>query len=214
MALFAATDGALRAVRAEIPRRRRSYEKEPRACCGSCRIGAPRAVPAARRRRLHVVSISRATWAGRSSRRFARDLFRQYLRLAGAYYDRSRTGGTLLSRLTYNIEQVAEADHQVHHLADPRLAHDRRADRLAVRTSTGGSRCSCWCSRRRCRWLIRKVISSFRRYSARIQASMGDVTRVGEGSARRPARHQGVQRAGARGARVREGQRAQPHAAT
>src|SRR3712207_2794021 len=27
-------------------------------------------------------------------------------------------------------------------------------------------------------WLVRKVSSSFRRYSARIQASMGDVTRV------------------------------------
>ena len=27
-------------------------------------------------------------------------------------------------------------------------------------------------------WLVRKVTKSFRRYSARIQASMGDVTRV------------------------------------
>ena len=33
-------------------------------------------------------------------------------------------------------------------------------------------------ARRRCRWLIREVTNSFRRYSARIQNSMGDVTRV------------------------------------
>ena len=37
-----------------------------------------------------------------------RRLFRQYLDLPASYYDRV-SSGTLLSRLTYNIEQVAEA---------------------------------------------------------------------------------------------------------
>ncbi len=34
------------------------------------------------------------------------DLFRQYLHLPASYYDRA-SGGMLLSKLTYNIEQVA-----------------------------------------------------------------------------------------------------------
>jgi subfamily B ATP-binding cassette protein MsbA len=47
------------------------------------------------------------------------DLFRHYLFLPANYYDRSTTA-TMLSRLTFNIEQ------------DPRLADDHRTHRLAV----------------------------------------------------------------------------------
>ena len=59
-------------------------------------------------------------------------------------------------------------------------------------------------------WLVRKVSSSFRRYSARIQASMGDVTRVVKEAldGQRVIKVFNAQAQEAR--RLREGQRAQP----
>ncbi|MEO7773334.1 MAG: ABC transporter transmembrane domain-containing protein, partial [Steroidobacteraceae bacterium] len=48
-------------------------------------------------------------WVGRQVIKALRaDLFAHYMRLPTAYYDRA-SGGSMLSRLTYNIEQVAEA---------------------------------------------------------------------------------------------------------
>ena len=104
------------------------------------------------------------------------DLFRQYLRLPASYYDRAQ-GGMMLSRLTFNIEQVAEATTK----SITSLIRDTVT--IAVLISV-----MFWLNWRLAlfvftiappmAWLIRKVTSSFRRYSARIQASMGDVTRV------------------------------------
>jgi ATP-binding cassette, subfamily B, bacterial MsbA len=104
------------------------------------------------------------------------DLFRHYLNLPASYYDRAQ-GGVMLSRLTFNIEQVAEATTK----SITSLIRDTLTIivlisamfyfnwRLALFVFAIAPPLS---------WLVRKVSSSFRRYSARIQASMGDVTRV------------------------------------
>jgi subfamily B ATP-binding cassette protein MsbA len=104
------------------------------------------------------------------------DLFRHYLNLPASYYDRAQ-GGVMLSRLTFNIEQVAEATTK----SITSLIRDSLTIivlisvmfwfnwRLALVVFAIAPPIS---------WLVRKVSSSFRRYSARIQASMGDVTRV------------------------------------
>jgi subfamily B ATP-binding cassette protein MsbA len=104
------------------------------------------------------------------------DLFRQYLHLPASYYDRV-SGGMLLSRLTFNIEQVAEAT--------TKSITSLIRDSLTIVVLIGSM---FWFSWRLATfvfliapplaWLVRKVSSSFRRYSARIQASMGDITRV------------------------------------
>jgi ATP-binding cassette, subfamily B, bacterial MsbA len=105
-----------------------------------------------------------------------RDLFRHYLDLPATYYDRAQ-GGMMLSKLTFNIEQVAEATTK----SITSLIRDTLTIvvlisamfwfnwRLALFVFAIAPPLS---------WLVRKVSSSFRRYSARIQASMGDVTRV------------------------------------
>jgi ATP-binding cassette, subfamily B, bacterial MsbA len=104
------------------------------------------------------------------------DLFRHYLHLPASYYDRAQ-GGMMLSKLTFNIEQVAEATTK----AITSLIRDSITIvvlisamfwfnwRLALFVFAIAPPMS---------WLVRKVSSSFRRYSGRIQSSMGDVTRV------------------------------------
>jgi ATP-binding cassette, subfamily B, bacterial MsbA len=105
-----------------------------------------------------------------------RDLFNQYLRFPARYYDQQSTG-TMLSRLTFNIEQVAEATTN----STGALIRDSLTIvlqiawlfvlnwKLALFVVLLAPPLS---------YLIRIVTKSFRRYSARIQASMGDVTRV------------------------------------
>jgi len=83
----------------------------------------------------------------------------------------------MLSKLTYNVEQVAEAV--------TKSITSLIRDTLTIIGLIGYM---FWLNWRLAlvvfaiappmSWLIRKVASSFRRYSARIQASMGDVTRV------------------------------------
>jgi subfamily B ATP-binding cassette protein MsbA len=104
------------------------------------------------------------------------DLFRQYLHLPASYYDRT-SGGMLLSRLTFNIEQVAEAT--------TKSITSLIRDSLTIVVLIGSMfYFSVWLAicvfliAPPISWLVRKVSSSFRRYSARIQASMGDITRV------------------------------------
>ena len=104
------------------------------------------------------------------------DLFRQYLHLPASYYDRV-SGGMLLSRLTFNIEQVAEAT--------TKSITSLIRDSLTILVLIGSMFYFSWqlatfvfIIAPPLSWLVRKVSSSFRRYSARIQASMGDVTRV------------------------------------
>ena len=105
-----------------------------------------------------------------------RDLFRQYLHFPARYYDR-QSSATMLSRLTFNIEQVAEATTN----STGALIRDSLTIvlqiawlfylnwKLALFVVILAPPLS---------FLIRQVTKSFRRYSARIQASMGDVTRV------------------------------------
>jgi subfamily B ATP-binding cassette protein MsbA len=105
-----------------------------------------------------------------------RDLFRQFLNFPARYYDRQSTAA-MLSRLTFNIEQVAEAttnstgalirDSLMIVLQISWLFHLNW--QLALFVVILAPPLS---------WLVRQVTKSFRRYSARIQASMGDVTRV------------------------------------
>ncbi|HUQ09509.1 MAG TPA: lipid A export permease/ATP-binding protein MsbA [Steroidobacteraceae bacterium] len=104
------------------------------------------------------------------------DLFRHYLDLPASYYDKAQ-GGTMLSKLTYNVEQVAEAV--------TKSITSLIRDTLTIVGLIGYMFWLNWhlalfvfAIAPPMSWLIRKVASSFRRYSARIQASMGDVTRV------------------------------------
>ena len=105
-----------------------------------------------------------------------RELFAKYMHLPMGYYDRTSTA-PMMSRLTYNVELVAEA-------ATTTLVNLIRDSltfvgllislfvmnwQLASITILLAPPIS---------WLIRKINVMFRRYSARIQNSMGDITRV------------------------------------
>ena len=97
------------------------------------------------------------------------DLFRQYLHLPASYYDRV-SGGTLLSKLTYNIEQVAEAT--------TKSVTSIIRDSVTIVVLIGMMFYNSWelgtvvfLIAPPLSWLVRKVSSSFRRYSARIQSS-------------------------------------------
>ena len=116
-------------------------------------------------------------WVGRQIIKSLRaELFAHYLRLPTRYYDTAASGG-LLSRLTYNIELVADAT--------------TNAVTVLIRdtlTIIGLIGMLLWLNWQLAAfvlllappisWLIQYINRSFRRYSARIQASMGDVTRV------------------------------------
>jgi ATP-binding cassette, subfamily B, bacterial MsbA len=109
-----------------------------------------------------------------------RDVFARYLQLPVSYFDRNGVA-QLLSRLTYNIELVAEAatNAVTFFIRDTLtivglvayllyLNWKLTLFALAVAPLAVG--------------LIRLTTRLFRRYSARIQASMGDVTRVAKES--------------------------------
>jgi ATP-binding cassette, subfamily B, bacterial MsbA len=104
------------------------------------------------------------------------ELFGHYLRLPAAYYDKS-SSAAMLSRLTYNIEQVAEATtNSITVLIRDTLTILALLVSLFVmnwQLATFVIALAPLIS-----WLIQKINSSFRRYSTRIQNSMGDVTRV------------------------------------
>lgn len=109
-----------------------------------------------------------------------RDVFSHYLRLPTAYLDRQQSGH-LLSKLTYNIELVADAATN----ASVSLIRDSLTIvglvgtlfymnwRLAV---------FCIAAAPVIASLMQVANRSFRRYSARIQNSMGDITRVAKES--------------------------------
>jgi subfamily B ATP-binding cassette protein MsbA len=119
------------------------------------------------------------SWVGRSVvRDLRRDLFAQYLVLPAPFYDESSTGD-LISRLTYNTEQVAEAISGA--------VRDVLRDGLTILVLIGvmihysavltlivaviGPLVAL---------LVAIMTRAFRRYSARIQSSMGDATRLAE----------------------------------
>ncbi len=116
-------------------------------------------------------------WVGRQIIKSLRaELFAHYLRLPTRHFEAATTGG-LLSRLTYNIELVAEATTNavtvlirdtltIIALVAMLLWYNWQLAALVLVLAPPIS------------WLIQHINRSFRRYSARIQASMGDVTRV------------------------------------
>ena len=118
-------------------------------------------------------------WVGRCVIKTLRaQAFAQLLRLPASYYDAS-SSGMLISKLTYNIEQVAEATTN----AITVLIRDGLTIigliglmfylnwRLSVFMLVLAPLIAL---------LVRYISGRFRRYSARIQDSMGDVTRVAE----------------------------------
>jgi subfamily B ATP-binding cassette protein MsbA len=125
------------------------------------------------------VSSYGLTWIGRQViKHLRRDVFGHYLVLPTAFFDTS-SAGHLLSRLTYNVEQVAEATTNVVtviirdsltalFLAGLMVYLNWRLAlfMLFVGPLIGG--------------MVAVLSRVFRRYSARIQYSMGDVTRVAE----------------------------------
>lgn len=116
-------------------------------------------------------------WVGRQVIKSIRsDLFAQYLHLPGSYYD-AVSAGPMLSRLTFNVEQVAEATtNSVTVLI---------RDSITVLLLVGSMVVMSWrmtllslVVAPLIAWIMGGINRRFRRYSARIQNSMGDVTRV------------------------------------
>ena len=116
-------------------------------------------------------------WVGRQVIKDLRhELFAHYLRLPTAFLDRQQSGA-LLSKLTYNTELVAAAATN----ASVSLIRDS----LGVVVLVGYLFYMNWQLALFCiaaappiGWLMRVANRSFRRYSARIQNSMADITRV------------------------------------
>ena len=113
-----------------------------------------------------------------------REVFRRILQLPIGYFDRS-SSGALLSRLTYNTEQIGQAT------TDSVIIVVRTA--LTILASVGFL---LWLNVRLTLialtmgplvgWLVSVINRHFRRYSRRIQDSMGDVTRVAKESFEAP----------------------------
>jgi subfamily B ATP-binding cassette protein MsbA len=105
-----------------------------------------------------------------------RDVFAHYLRLPTAYLDAEKSGH-LLSKLTFNVEMVANAatTASIALIKEPITIAFMMAWlfflnwRLALFCIAVGPLIG---------WLMQTINRSFRRYSARIQSSMGDITRV------------------------------------
>lgn len=125
------------------------------------------------------VAVYSMSWVGRQViKRMRQEVFAKFLVLPTRFYDTS-SSGALLSRLTFNIEQVAQAASQVL----TTLFKD-------VLTILGLVAYMFWINARLSLFvlvtapLIGLVISylskKFRRYSTRIQNSMGDVTQAAE----------------------------------
>jgi subfamily B ATP-binding cassette protein MsbA len=117
------------------------------------------------------------SWVGRQViKGLRRDVFAHYLRLPTAYLDRQQSRH-LLSKLTYNIEMVADAatGASISLIGDSITIVGLIAYlfylnwRLAL---------FCILAAPVIGWLMRIANRSFRRYSERIQNSMGDITRV------------------------------------
>jgi ATP-binding cassette, subfamily B, bacterial MsbA len=117
------------------------------------------------------------SWVGRQViKGLRRDVFSHYLRLPTAYLD-GQQAGVLLSKLTFNIEQVAGAA--------TGAAISLVSDTLTILGLLAYLFYLNWRLATFCilavppiAWLMQIANRSFRRYSKRIQNSMGDITRV------------------------------------
>jgi ATP-binding cassette, subfamily B, bacterial MsbA len=127
----------------------------------------------------NFVSTYCMNWVGRQViKRLRREVFGKFLVLPTRYYDEN-SSGALLSRLTFNIEQVAQASSQV--------LTTLFKDLLTILGLIGYM---FWVNARLSLFilvtgpliagLIRILSKHFRRYSMRIQTSMGDVTQAAE----------------------------------
>jgi ATP-binding cassette, subfamily B, bacterial MsbA len=125
------------------------------------------------------VAVYSMSWVGRQViKRLRREVFAKFLVLPTAFFDRN-SSGALLSRLTFNIEQVAQAASQV--------LTTVVKDALTI---VGLVAYMFWVNAKLSLFvlvlgpligmIIRLVSKRFRRYSARIQNSMGDVTQSAE----------------------------------
>jgi ATP-binding cassette, subfamily B, bacterial MsbA len=113
-----------------------------------------------------------------------REVFRHILRLPAGYFDRN-SSAVLLSRLTYNTEQIGQAT------TDSIIVTVR-----STLTIAGSIALLLWMNTRLALialtmgplvgWLVSIINRKFRRYSRRIQDSMGDVTRVAKESFEAP----------------------------
>ncbi|MFO1467145.1 MAG: ABC transporter transmembrane domain-containing protein [Steroidobacteraceae bacterium] len=120
-------------------------------------------------------------WVGRQVvKRLRQDVFAHYLRLPVAYLD-TQQSGHLLSRLTYNIELVAAA---ATNAAISMIRDTLTIVGLLVTIFVMNWRLAAFSllAAPLIAWLMQVANRSFRRYSARIQASMGEVTRVAKES--------------------------------
>jgi ATP-binding cassette, subfamily B, bacterial MsbA len=117
------------------------------------------------------------SWVGRQViKGLRRDVFSHYLRLPSAYLDRQQSGH-MLSKLTNNIELVATAATGA---AISLISDSLTILALLARLFYLNWRLALYCvvAAPVIGWLMKIANHSFRRYSERIQNSMGDITRV------------------------------------
>jgi ATP-binding cassette, subfamily B, bacterial MsbA len=117
------------------------------------------------------------SWVGRQVIKGLRaDVFSHYLRLPTAYLDRQQSGH-LLSKLTNNIELVAAAATSA---AISLISDSLTIIALLITLFYMNWRLALFCilAAPVIAWLMKIANRSFRRYSERIQNSMGDITRV------------------------------------
>ncbi len=116
-------------------------------------------------------------WVGRQVvKGLRRDVFAHYLRLPTAYLDQQQSGH-LLSKLTNNIELVAAA---ATNAAISLMSDSLTIVALIFMLFYTNWRLAAFCIMAApvIAWLMRIANLAFRRYSERIQNSMGDITRV------------------------------------
>jgi subfamily B ATP-binding cassette protein MsbA len=117
------------------------------------------------------------SWVGRQViKGLRRDVFAHYLRLPTAYLDRQQSGH-LLSKLTNNIELVAAAatSASISFISDTLSILVLLATLFYMNWRLASF---CIVAAPIIAWLMQVANRSFRRYSERIQNSMGDITRV------------------------------------
>ncbi|HMK86719.1 MAG TPA: lipid A export permease/ATP-binding protein MsbA [Steroidobacteraceae bacterium] len=117
------------------------------------------------------------SWVGRQViKALRRDVFSHYLRLPTAYLDRQQSG-YVLSKLTNNIEFVAAAATSA---AISLISDTLTITGLLITLFYMNWRLATFCvlAAPPIAWLMQIANRSFRRYSERIQNSMGDITRV------------------------------------
>jgi len=117
------------------------------------------------------------SWVGRQVIKGLRhDVFSHYLRLPAAYLDRQQSGH-VLSKLTNNIELVAAAATSA---AISLISDSLTILGLLITLFYMNWRLAVFCivAAPIIAWLMKIANTSFRRYSERIQNSLGDITRV------------------------------------